>query len=479
MKRGRFKLAVLGVLLSPLAGLAAADTNPPAVTQVTLKLADGGRVTGTPTGAVLPFHMDYAKTEIPWNVVGDCEISSNSASVLKLKNGDQLRGRVGVEALKLETALGKLNVSLAAVTGFQARSGRSGNILDGLVLYFPFDEDNGDIVHDASENGNNGKVVGSKSVVAGKIGDALKVGRGCGCIEVAANSVWSFGGEPFSLALWINHSTNLAKEQMIIGCSDGGGYSNWKWSLEFYKGRLGFHLNAPQRPEQRIIDQRVATTPWRGKVGQWYHIALTRNVDEYRLYVNGVCLTRDVNTNPVTVVSAPLTIGQVEGLFFEGAVDEVMIFNRALSPEEIMALSQREGPLAAAQPAGQAASGPLKARAELVDGSVVVGELKDEAIGVQAASLGKVTAPLALLRELKFSEEGKKVAAKLRNGDLLVGTPLVTSLNLTTAFGRVTLTPLHLRAVQLGHEKTPPPPAAAPPRPAPASPRERTRIIEL
>jgi hypothetical protein len=62
---------------------------------------------------------------------------------------------------------------------------------------------------------------------------------------------------------------------------------------------------------------------------------VTRNGDAYSIYVDGTRVSTDTNSLPIPVAKAPLTIGQAEGLYVEGTIDEVMIFDRALSGDEV------------------------------------------------------------------------------------------------------------------------------------------------
>jgi hypothetical protein len=58
-----------------------------------------------------------------------------------------------------------------------------------------------------------------------------------------------------------------------------------------------------------------------------------------RLYVNGVEVASRAQTGPVLVSDSPLRIGgnSVWGEFFQGRIDEVRIYSRALAPSEIQA----------------------------------------------------------------------------------------------------------------------------------------------
>jgi hypothetical protein len=103
-----------------------------------------------------------------------------------------------------------------------------------------------------------------------------------------------------------------------------------KWAFQMQNGNLDFHINNPRRENYRI-----AASPWSPQTDRYYHLSVTRNGDTYSIYVDGTRFSTDSNPLPIPAAKAPLTIGQAEGLYVEGMVDEVMIFNRALSQDEV------------------------------------------------------------------------------------------------------------------------------------------------
>lgn len=72
-------------------------------------------------------------------------------------------------------------------------------------------------------------------------------------------------------------------------------------------------------------------------VNTWTHLAATYDGAMLRLYVNGVQVASRAQTGSISVSSGSLRIGgdNIWGEFFQGRVDEVRIYNRALSPAEI------------------------------------------------------------------------------------------------------------------------------------------------
>ena len=71
----------------------------------------------------------------------------------------------------------------------------------------------------------------------------------------------------------------------------------------------------------------------------WTHLATTYDGANQRLYINGVLVATKAQTGAIAAANQPLRIGgnNVSGEFFQGLIDEVRIYNRALSAAEITA----------------------------------------------------------------------------------------------------------------------------------------------
>src|SRR5262249_51021586 len=80
-------------------------------------------------------------------------------------------------------------------------------------------------------------------------------------------------------------------------------------------------------------------------VDQWYHLAVTRSRGTFTIYVNGAPVASEKVEMIIPNPDAPLTIGQAHGIgFFSGLIDEVAIYDRALSPTELRARSRMPAP---------------------------------------------------------------------------------------------------------------------------------------
>jgi len=84
---------------------------------------------------------------------------------------------------------------------------------------------------------------------------------------------------------------------------------------------------------------REVVTPYPGK-DAWHHVAATYDGTYMRIYINGVLANQLAVAGTITVNTNPLTIGYQNGYtneFFKGKLDELRIWNRALSQCEIAA----------------------------------------------------------------------------------------------------------------------------------------------
>jgi len=79
-------------------------------------------------------------------------------------------------------------------------------------------------------------------------------------------------------------------------------------------------------------------------LNEWHHVAGTYDLNSIKLYRDGVLVDESVigDITPYYAPTLPLIVGrddQVAGRYFNGLVDEVRIYSRALGPDEIAVLS--------------------------------------------------------------------------------------------------------------------------------------------
>jgi hypothetical protein len=89
------------------------------------------------------------------------------------------------------------------------------------------------------------------------------------------------------------------------------------------------------------IDGVIAKSTMALTTGRWYHVALTYDGSSSSLYLDGSLDTTFPQTSG-TILSDndPLLIGKLPGLkHIDGQIDDVRIYNRALTPSEVAVLA--------------------------------------------------------------------------------------------------------------------------------------------
>lgn len=221
---------------------------------------------------------------------------------------------------------------------------------DGLVAYYPF---NGN-ANDESGTGNNGSVIGA-ILTADRFGVTNKAYSFDGVssrIDVSdSNSQLIYGAQKgVTISMWINRNDNLVGDLISKGFhsdnipSLGNKYVAYGFSpTEDNKSHIQFSLYDFQTLNTVSTDAEFATSTW-------FHLVIVRN-ESVKIYVNGVDVTTDANnagwnTDYNSVLSGtPFTIGarnnkndsgnQYYNSFFNGKIDDIGIWNRALTEEEI------------------------------------------------------------------------------------------------------------------------------------------------
>jgi len=193
-------------------------------------------------------------------------------------------------------------------------------------------------VVDSSGRSNHGTAVRNTSAlsVAGPINRALAFNGISDYISVPDNADWTFSGD-FTITLWVKFNTFNPKwwESAFIGHDEGPGHTNkWIFSYDPVDNKTLFHINRAGKSGPFI-----KADPWIAQAGLWYFLAVARNGSTYTFYREGISDGVRINGTVIPNASAPLTIGWAEGYAaFDGALDDVRIYNKVLSETEIKAL---------------------------------------------------------------------------------------------------------------------------------------------
>jgi len=207
----------------------------------------------------------------------------------------------------------------------------------GMVSWWSLDETSGMTAEERVGN-NPGAHANGPVPADGMVRGALRFDGKNDYVAVADSDIWAFGADDFTIELWANFdkrgSGSLSHPGDIFIGNDEGPRNRRKWFFALGGGVLNFHINGPGIGPKFF--PRVSFSPI---VGQWYHLAVVRKGSTYTIFVDGTPGGSAKNTDVILNPNAPLTIGQAENLgFMNGRLDEISIYNRALTQEELQAI---------------------------------------------------------------------------------------------------------------------------------------------
>ena len=198
-------------------------------------------------------------------------------------------------------------------------------VRDGLVSYWSFE--GGDVADMVGDN--NGTIQGDPEMVPGRIGDALKFDGQGDSVTFPAVGVPT-GNSPVTWSAWFKREV-----------TDGGAVQY----IATYgiAGCCGQYFGIGTRGGDQIF-----VTQWGGgfdvfgpvvSLGDWHHVAGVYNGNQNdTIYLDGeMVASMDLDEAPDFVDTHPGAIGSNPdpGEFFEGLIDDVGLYNRALSADEV------------------------------------------------------------------------------------------------------------------------------------------------
>jgi fibronectin type 3 domain-containing protein len=255
----------------------------------------------------------------------------------------------------------------------------------GLVAAYSFDEGAGGLVTDASGNNHTGTVSGATWTPAGRFGGALSFNGTNASVDLGG--LGTFYRTGFTLEAWVLKQTATKNDVAVLGTWTGGesgGSMIWvdhiatHYQLTFNQG-LSNYLDSGQTPAQ----------------GVWQYLSATFDGTTARFYINGT----EVANRTVTVnagFSNSWRIGAYGGTasgFFDGLIDDVRIYDRALGVSDVQAdMNQPVSSLTAPDTTPPSAPGTLSATGAAGQVSLTWGAATDD-VGVTKYDIYRSTTP--------------------------------------------------------------------------------------
>ena len=253
---------------------------------------------------------------------------------------------------RILTALGLVVVAvmmIAAYPNIQVEDGRI-HVTDGkiqfwssisnLVAHWKLNEDAANTDVEDAKGSNGGTLSGGNTAdksITGKINKALDF-DGIGDY-VTLDNVLTIGSSDNTITAWVKPINSASRIGVILGNYAGDATKQSNWEI-YSNGKLRVYWNMGAPDLSGTAD--VAD-------GTWHHVAVVRNKtdDKFYFYVDGEsdAISSGVNTagDDVTFTTVH-KIGAdqaADHAHFQGAIDDLRIYDRALTGSEILEIYNR------------------------------------------------------------------------------------------------------------------------------------------
>jgi len=220
-------------------------------------------------------------------------------------------------------------------------AGCSDVVPNGLIACYPFDGN----TNDASGNRNDGTVNGA-ILTADRFNNPSSAYSFDGVksfIEVKDSTTLRLNNTDFTLAAWVlEKARNSSYQDAILVKRGAGEQDGWLFSLlgklsDFGLGNLFYNVSGGSNPRL----QSTTVIP----LNSWHHVVFTYVNGQKigKMYVDGVLSGQTTLPSPNGATSNNLFIGKdsidlLGGYYFNGNIDDIRIYNRSLTPKEVIEL---------------------------------------------------------------------------------------------------------------------------------------------
>jgi len=212
------------------------------------------------------------------------------------------------------------------------------DITSGLLLKYDFTGN----ANDQSGNSYNGTVNGATLTTDrfGNVSSAYNFNGTSDFIDVADNTALRLNNTDFTISVWINETSRSSTQESIISKRSGAGGNgyilNIEGSVQPVPGLTNFHVSGGGDP--RAFSNTIVP------LSAWKHIALSYELSSQTLktYIDGILDSTTTGIpSPNSATNVAMKIGTDAAgnpYFFHGKIDDIKIYNRALTNCDIDSL---------------------------------------------------------------------------------------------------------------------------------------------
>lgn len=208
----------------------------------------------------------------------------------------------------------------------------------GLLAHWNLDDGTGATARDSSGNGHDGQVTGAVWIADGRFGGGLRFVAG----DYVTVTGFPAATPNWTVSTWIRlSSTQLAMDnEMWVAILSVENFFAGGWQLNIDNRlavpRFDFAYWAPSLQAYVFSECECVG------VDRWIHLAAVVDVEANRvtLFLDGAVADQETRPSDIPLGDSTLYFGRwnMNGRFLTGDLDDIAIWNRALSPTEIAAL---------------------------------------------------------------------------------------------------------------------------------------------
>jgi hypothetical protein len=221
-------------------------------------------------------------------------------------------------------------ISFILVFGLVLLSAAEAQDDPNLIGWWKMDETSGTVAADSSGYGNDGTVVGGAEFVSGYIDGAIDLDGDDDYVDCGYDPIFDTAGE-MSVAAWIT----VRSIPTAWACVIAKGEYSWRLSNENMDQRFHFGITIWSASNPSISGDTVIGSD------EWHHVAGTFDGDNINVYLDGSLDATVATSSPIGVNAANVLIGEnpeAAGRNWDGLIDDVRLYNRALSASDLSEL---------------------------------------------------------------------------------------------------------------------------------------------
>jgi hypothetical protein len=203
------------------------------------------------------------------------------------------------------------------------------------VASWSFDEASGTLATDSSGNNNTATLFNGVARDAGKYGGGLTFDGVNDHLSIPNSASLDVSGAELTLSMWINPQALAGSDSVVLAKAWNATMSSpyYQYGLELLGGTVPvFYVGTTGGVQSASMGSALA-------LNQWSNLAVVFNGSHVQFYVNGALSTTLALSASITARGNALRLGADADIqqFFEGSLDDVRIYERALTQAEIQA----------------------------------------------------------------------------------------------------------------------------------------------